>query len=851
MSRNFGGPKLPKTLLDQVGGGGKGKTRELSRKDRRKAERSQKKARHCHQIEPRRSNRIDSLKHKGEPDSEHERLPTTKPVANKSTQVDKPLKSILKPTKRPERIPEAGDEEDVEDDLAGGDEDGEQDSNGSFTVSRAAAKAGLDDEDAEILALERKLGVKGKKKNLDIGDDELEWLVTGSDSEDDGARGTKRKRPEDAKWLRDKRLKASVVENELASGAPDEDDELEAGEDGSEEDEDLENPFSEDELSDGDFDGLDEDDDAPAPAQAKQRENPYVAPAAVSEVPASGKYIPPSLRKAAASDEEARKQLKRQVQGQLNRLSEANMLSIMQAVEQIYEKNARQHVTSTLVDLLVGLVSDPSALNDTFIILHAAFTAALYKIIGTDFGAQLLERIVDTFDVYRTSAGKQSLNLMAFLSSLYTFQVVASTIIFDYIKIILADLSESNTELLLRLIRTCGTQLRGEDPTSLKDIVLLLQRSVAVIGEANLSVRTKFMIETINNLKNNRLKSNAAGASAVAAENTTKLKKTLGTLNTRARASEPLRITLKDLKESDKKGKWWLVGASWNDPAKVGASINDNHEGSRKQSGHVADDDGYESETPGKPNLVRLARQQGMNTEIRRAIFITLLSALDFKDAHTRLLKLNLKSKQQLEIPKVLIHCAGAETRYNPYYTLVAKKLLDTGEGGAKLKKAFQFALVEVIRQISEADEEGDEDEGVERAEWGMQKIVNLGKFYGTLVADSGLPVTALKTVEWGFVAPKLKAFVDVCLTTVLLKAKGSVEDMFSAVESAPGMIKGLSWHIKSEISSGELGADEKEVRKIRDRAGMALKTLTELEASIAEIGMDDEEGMDTSGDSE
>ncbi|KAF2766534.1 hypothetical protein EJ03DRAFT_177288 [Teratosphaeria nubilosa] len=848
MSRNFGGPKLPKALLHQVGGAGKGKRRELSRKDRRKAQRSEKKARHAPQTDPRRPNRVNPRQHHGESDSEDEHSSTTKPVANKPAIDAKPLKSILKPTKRPEPIPEADDEEDVEDDLSN---DSDEDSDGSFTISRAAAKAGLDDEDAEILALERKLGVKGKKRSLDIGDDELEWLVAGSDSGDEGARGTKRKRPEDAKWLQDKRLKASVGEDDVASEASDEDDELEVGEDGSEEDQNLESPFSEDELSEGDFDGFDEDDDMPPPAQAKQRENPYVAPAAVGEVPASGKYIPPSLRKAAASDEEALKQLKRQVQGQLNRLSEANLLSIMQSVEQIYERNARQHVTSSLVDLLVGLVSDPSALNDTFIILHAAFAAALYKVIGTDFGAQLLERIVDSLGEYHTSEGKQSLNLMAFLSSLYTFQVVASTIIFDYIKILLSELSESNTELLLRLIRACGTQLRGDDPTSLKDIVLLLQRSVATIGEANLSVRTKFMIETISNLKNNRLKSNAAGASAVAAEHTTKLKKTLGTLNSRARASEPLRITLKDLKESDKKGKWWLVGASWNDPAKVGASANDTHKGSRKRSDHVADDDGYESETPGKPNLVRLARQQGMNTEIRRAIFSTLLSSLDFKDAHTRLLKLNLKSKQQLEIPKVLVHCAGAETKYNPYYTLVAKKLLNTGEGGAKLKKAFQFALVEVIRQISEADEEGDEDEGVERAEWSMQKIVNLGKFYGTLVADGGLPITVLKTVEWGFVGPKLKAFVDVCLTTVLLKAKGSVEDMFSAVESAPGMIRGLSWHIKSEISGGELGADEKEVRKIRDRAGMALKTLTELEASIAEMGADDEEGMDTSGDSE
>ncbi|RMY46282.1 hypothetical protein D0863_15877 [Hortaea werneckii] len=751
MSRNngYGGPKLPKFLLDQVGGGHR-VNKQTSRKDRRKAERDEKKAARSRPAQ--RLDRASQRAHVDESDGDDDGLgdeDEATPPPQRPAKDAKPAKGILKAPKgkRPEPEPEpeseTGEEfeepddgEDLPDDDGDDDDDDDDEedegakSDDSFTISRQAAKAGLGDEEDEIAALERKLGMKGKKRSYDFGDDELDWLVTGSDSED-GGRGTKRKRPEDSKWLRDKRMKANErKESDRRQPEDDENDDDEASGEDDEQDEDVENPFSEDEISGDDFEGFDSDADAAAGASApppakRERENPYVAPVAKEAAPSTGKYVPPSLRKPASSEDEALRQLRRQIQGQLNRLSEANMLSILTAIEGIYTNNARQHVTSTLVDLLVGLVSDSAVLNDTFIILHAGFSAALYKVVGTDFGAQLLEKIVETFDAHRSDGdleGKQPLNLMAFLSSLYAFQVVGCGIIFDYIRLLLETMSESNTELLLRIIRSSGTQLRADDPTALKDIVLLLQRNIAAVGgEANVSVRTKFMIETINNLKNNRMKPGAAATSAVTAEHTTRMRKTLGSLNTRStlRANEPLRITRADIKDSDKKGKWWLVGASYHDPAKL-ASSTTNSSGSQSAAkaatANSMEDDGYESETPGNNvNLTRLARQQGMNTDIRRAIFIALLSAADYKDAHMRLLKLKLKSKQFLsEVPRVLVHCAGAEAVYNPYYTLIAKEVCLQEERTLKegchvaaqaLQEAAQGAVV--LGEDDDDDEEG------------------------------------------------------------------------------------------------------------------------------------------------
>jgi nucleolar MIF4G domain-containing protein 1 len=640
-------------------------------------------------------------------------------------------------------------------------------------VSRAV-KAKLEEDDAEIAALEKKLGVKNKKKSrkaFDEDGDNFEALLDGLDDEVDALSG-KRKRSDYDDYLasKRKRLEQDGSPDYVSDADPEDYSMLSGSQLSISEDSDQElDDNSEDKNSGVDFDGFDDDDlveelvlgeldrngvasdtfdhsdaEEVVESSTKKRENPYVAPAA--GIGAGGKYIPPSLRAKAADGDQDLKMLRRQLQGLLNRLSAANVLSIVRDFEKAYASNARQHVTSVLIDLLMGLLCDRSALMDTFIILHAAFAAAIYKVIGSQFGAQLLERIVTDFDrLYgtekvATSGSKETTNLIALLAELYTFQVVGSNVVFDYIRLFLADLSEINTELLLKVIKNCGPQLRHDDPSSLKDIVILLQKSVAKVGESQLPVRTKFMIETINDLKNNRQKAGAA-ASSVAAELTSRLKKTLGALNTQGKASEPLGVSLADLKSSLKEGKWWLVGASWKNEAQHGTApaltSSDSTKEANKQVNEIHGNHG--------PDLYTLAKQQRMNTDIRMAIFMNIMSASDFKDAHMRLSKLKLRKAQELEIPRVLIHCAGAEQTYNPYYTLIAKQLCTEH----RFKWAMQYGLWDWFKRMGEksstGEESDDEDDADEDENIDLKKIVNLGRMYGQLIADNALSLTSLK----------------------------------------------------------------------------------------------------------
>ena len=184
------------------------------------------------------------------------------------------------------------------------------------------------------------------------------------------------------------------------------------------------------------------------------------------------------------------------------------------------------------------------------------------------------------------------------------------------------------------------------------------------------------MVESLTNLKNNKIKPTGDGA----VDNYSGLKKYLSGLKkkgapgfpplrttslTRTRAGsspDALRLTLADIRSSSTKGKWWIVGAAWGgDPLMDAPNL-----------GSLKSNDASDAV------LVKLAKAQGMNTDIRKGVFTVLMSSevrfsalsaardleltrptceQDYVDACERLLQLGLTDVQQREIARVLLQC--------------------------------------------------------------------------------------------------------------------------------------------------------------------------------------------------
>ncbi|EWC45579.1 hypothetical protein DRE_05437 [Drechslerella stenobrocha 248] len=830
-------PRLPRALLDQVqdlGTKNSGSKQSLhnigarTRKERRRQDRlQQKQTRRERPSFNRRSDDFSDSSASGDDDDEPETTHNAKPAQSPVSLKSKPSTSKAPTTSAIDTPPT------------------ESPAPKRPAVRKAVADR-LDEDDEEIAELEKKLNIKSKKLPSGFKEDNLDWLLEGLDSEDEERekdrqylaekRGIKRKRDESEPERGASRHNNIARPNEVGEITEDSEDDILSEDDlpsdfdGSSEDTDMEDPT-------GDWSGFSSDDEvsrAKPPAPVKPDPTRPAIPSGQA-----AKYIPPAQRRQLSSlptDDVLRKK----IQGQVNRLTEPSMLQIVKSIEDLYRDHPRQSVTSTFTTLVLASISNEVNTKETFFTLYGGFVAALYKILGTDFGAYFVQSLVEEFDkcygealeasddTPASSSKKQVNDFVSLLAELYNFGVIGSTLIFDFIRIFVSDVAELNAELLLRVVKSSGPQLRQDDASSLKDIVSMLNTSVAKVGSERLSTRFKFMVETLTNLKNNKTRK-ANDSSVVASEAIVRMKKTLGTLSNRSlRASEPLRPSLKDIRDVDKNGKWWLVGASWrNDMAQEG----DPEDGKGEGLFQVV-------ETEEVTNFLQLAREQRMNTDIRKAIFVAIMSAEDYTDAREKLFKLRLKRNQEREIPHVLLHCCGNEGQYNPYYTLIAQQLCSQHS----LRMTFQFSLWEVFRKMGEEDDmnrgnpdlpDHDED-GDDKMP--LRKVINLAKLYGYLVAHGALSLTILKTLHLVSLQPVTKNFLEIFFITVFAEIRGRypkssskrdarVRELFTNTEN-PSLARGLEYFLKKNVAASDITSGKKEREAVRRGCAVAEEVL-------------------------
>lgn len=725
-----------------------------------------------------------------------------------------------------------------------------------------AEREALEKDEMEMTYYAKKLGLKGKNKKIRARDefDAVGGLLEGLDffenygeEREDGSESNSGDGEDES-------------DEESMDEAPEEEDQddVEEGESSLSEENDKEKIFSsDDDLSSGDFDDEDEDealDDEDESdeiedksSKKKAKENPYVAP-----VQDGSTYVPPFLRKQQLGDQEESEEftkLRKTVKSSLNKLSDSNITTIISSLNDLFDANARQYVTDAITKEILAIICQNNKLLDGFIMNYAAVAFSLWKLRGTEVGALFIQSFVDTFLKYYDQQievmhnteqkaddpsmfPKECNNLITLLSYSYNFSFISCKLIYDLIRFFVQDPNEFTTELLLRIISISGPLIRGDDPSALKEIIADLLANVKTLKDQ--PIRLRFLLETMSDLKNNRLKPSMLAASHQ------QLKKVLhNALKISSSSSEPLQVSVDDIKNIHTKGKWWLVGASWK-----GNMANAFEEAQNDVSGNkISADDEINLKDDlldDMPDWGAIAKKQRMNTDVRRAIFVSIMSAQDYMDAFTRLEKLNLKNKQIVEIPRVLIHCLvqdSNENGYNPYYGLLTRKLCEYQH---HLGKSFQFLFWDIVKKfeedsIEEEEEDADVDEDVR-----LRSIASRGKFFGLLIAEHILPLDVFKHVP---IISGLNndgnLFVELILYQLLMNMakKSEVKDKDSSgkrvisyrtdsickllensikLENRSVILKGLKWFVTKKfkyrdyLSRGKNNkSDEKELRRI------------------------------------
>ncbi|KAJ3097562.1 suppressor of glycerol defect [Phlyctochytrium planicorne] len=529
----------------------------------------------------------------------------------------------------------------------------------------------------------------------------------------------------------------------------------------------------------------DDDEDTPSsriPSKLRKDEKGDLDNSLSEKSSAVGKYIPPGLRKQADAKTEAYNRLKRTLQGHLNRLTDANMETIVSSVEEAYRDNPRHElsdVTEIITNSILAFISDHANLLDSFVMTYASFISVVYTLVGVDFAAFLVQAAVEKYQSAITRRNdesedsKKATNLSSFVSHLYLFNVVGARLIFDLVKECIVRASEVDIEILLKMLKIVGYQIRSDDPSALKDIVTMVQEA-ATKNTALQGTRAKFMVEMIMDLKNNKKKLNkkaSSGASGAAGDiQNERLKKFIGNFFRRRGlvSKEALGVSLDDINSIETKGKWWLVGAAW-----AGRDLQDTtkQQSAADSSGNT--DSGY---------LLKLAKQSRMNTEIRKSIFVELMASEDYIDAYERIQRLNLKDKQEREIVRVLLFCMSDQASYNPFYAWVASRFCQVSHG---FKVTFQYCLWDAIREFDEGEDDSSEATII-------RKVSHFAKFYSFLVIGGYLGLTILKTLDFSSIAPMAAVFTQIFFTQILFAKPTTTKDPNAIVKKVFGHLSRL-----------------------------------------------------------
>lgn len=374
-----------------------------------------------------------------------------------------------------------------------------------------------------------------------------------------------------------------------------------------------------------------------------------------------------------------------------------------------------------------------------YLSLYAALLCYLHvQTGGGATGAHFLEGCATQLETALhtgTRNAKAASNVVQMFAYFFLVEMISANLIYDLIRKFCEQLTELDVEMVLLLLRTCGFKIRQDDPISLKEIILLVEKQAAAkaAGEAmqeydalggdaeasqtGSTKRLEFMLSTISDLRNNRERpSDINGGLKSRAKilmDWVYSKESKGGGVDSAEFTLPVRLETLLAPENTKKGLWWMEARL--------------ERGSLRQGDKDADDhrDGSDLEF-GEPemsaDLMALARKMRMSTDVRKAVFCAVMGADDYAEASRELARLapQLKPPQDREIIRVIFACCSQEKSYNPYYAALLRSVCGA-HGAGNHAYTLRFSFWDLLKDA----------DGVSR-----QKLENAAQLLASLLLD-------------------------------------------------------------------------------------------------------------------
>ncbi|KAG2324510.1 hypothetical protein Bca52824_007238 [Brassica carinata] len=338
--------------------------------------------------------------------------------------------------------------------------------------------------------------------------------------------------------------------------------------------------------------------------------------------------------------------------------------------------------------------------------------AALVAVINAKFpevAELLLKRVVLQLKrAYKRNDKPQLLAAVKFIAHLVNQQVAEEIIALEIVSVLLETPTDDSVEVAVGFVTECGAMLQEKDCmiwfVILRNISLLVsprifERFRGILHEGDIDKRVQNLIEGLFAIR----KAKFQGHPAVRPELDLVEGKDMDVF-------KPDPDFLENEKKYEALKKELLGEDESEDEDGSDASSEDNEE-----EGDESDDEDEEQ--------MRIRDETETNlVNLRRTIYLTIMSSVDFEEAGHKLLKIKLEPGQEMELCIMLLECCSQERTYLRYYGLLGQR----------------FCMINKIHQENFEKCFVQQYSMIHRLE--TNKLRNVAKFFAHLLGTDALP---------------------------------------------------------------------------------------------------------------
>lgn len=401
----------------------------------------------------------------------------------------------------------------------------------------------------------------------------------------------------------------------------------------------------------------------------KTQENPEEARQKRSDLLTSktgGAYIPPAKlrmlqaeitdKSGAAYQRIAWEALKKSIHGYINKVNTSNIGIITR--ELLRENIVRGR------GLLARSIIQAQAASPTFTPVYAALTS----IINSKFpniGELVLKRLVLQFKRgFKRNDKPLCISSGTFIAHLVNQRVAYEIIALEILTLLLETPTDDSVEVAIAFLKECGMKLTEVSRRGIEAIFEMLRN---ILHEGQLDKRVQYMIEVMFQIRKDGFKDHEAVSEELDLVEEENQITHLIRLDDEMNGQDILNVFKFDADYLASEEKYKQLSKE------ILGSDDSDSEGEDDENGEEesSDEDSGAEQTEGKEGII-IDNTETNLTALRRTIYLTIHSSLDFEECAHKLMKMQLKPGQEIELCHMFLDCCAEMRTYEKFFGLLA-----------------------------------------------------------------------------------------------------------------------------------------------------------------------------------